>query len=148
MNSFRCLQTILTQEPVLQYPDFTKLFIFTCDASGFAVGAILSQGKIGHDKPISFASRTLNKAEQNYFTIEKELTSIVWACSHFRPYILGRTFTIVTDHKPLTWMFSVKDPSFRLLRWRLLWEEFQYTIEYKTGKKNVNADALIRNPSC
>jgi hypothetical protein len=86
----------------------------TCDASGYAVGAILSQGKIGHDKPICFASRTLNKAEQNYSTLEKELTAIVWACRHFRPYLLGRTFTIVTDHKPLSWMFSVKDLSSRL----------------------------------
>ena len=142
------MQTILTQEPVLQYPDFTKplVHVLTTDASGFAIGAILSQGKIGQDKPIAFASRTLNQAEQNYSTIEKELTAIVWACRHFRPYLIGRTFTIVTDHKPLTWMFSVKDPSSRLLRWRLLLEEFDYTIEYKAGKKNVNADALSRNP--
>jgi hypothetical protein len=146
MDSFHSLQTTLMQEPVLQYPDFTKPFVLTCDASGYAVGAILSQGKIGHDKPICFASRTLNKAEQNYSTIEKELTAIVWACRHFRPYLLGRTFTIVTDHKSLTWMFSVKDPSSRFLRWRLLLEEFDYSIEYKAGKKNVNADALSRNP--
>ena len=110
------------------------------------MGPILSQGKIGQDKPIAYASRTLNKAEQNYSTIEKELTSIVWACKHFRPYLLGRTFTIVKDHKPLTWMFSVKDPSSRLLRWRLLLEEYDYTIEYKAGKRYVNADALSRNP--
>ena len=97
----------------MQYPDFTKPFIVTTDASGFAVGAILSQGKIGQDKPIAFASRTSNQAEQNYSTIEKELTAIVWACRHFRPYLLGRNFTVVTDHKPLTWMFNVKDPSSR-----------------------------------
>jgi hypothetical protein len=84
--------------------------------------------------------------KKNYLTIERELTAIVWACRHFRPYFIGRTFTIVTDHKPLTWMFSVKDPSSRLLRWRLLLEEFDYTIVYKAGKKNVNADALRRNP--
>jgi len=71
----------------------------------------------------------------------------VWACRHFRPYLLGRTFTIVTNHKPLTWMFSVKDLSLRLLRWQLLLEEFHYTTEYKTGKKNINADALSRNPA-
>jgi hypothetical protein len=90
------LQTILTQEPVLQYPDFTSPFIVTSDASGFAVGAILSQGKIGQDKPIVFASRTLNPAEQNYSTIERELTAIVWACKHFKPYLFGRHFIIVT----------------------------------------------------
>ena len=146
MDSFRCLQTILTQEPTLQYPDFTKPFVLTCDASEFAVGAILSQGKIGHDKPIAFASRTLNKAKQNYSTTEKELTAIVWACKHFRPYLLGRTVTIVTNHKPLTWMFSVKDSSSRLLRWRLLLEKFNYTIKYKASKRNVNVNALSKNP--
>ena len=119
----------------------------TTDASGFAVSAILSQGQIGQDKPIAFASRTLNRAEQNYSTIEKELTAIMWACEHFKPYLLGRSFTIITDHKPLTWMFSVKDPSSRLLRWRLLLEEFDYTIQYKAGKRNVNADALSGNPA-
>jgi hypothetical protein len=85
IDSFHLLQTILTEQPILQYPDFTKLFVLTTDASGFAVGAILSQGKIGQDKPTSFASRTLNKDEQNYSTIERQLTAIVWACRHFRP---------------------------------------------------------------
>jgi len=110
------------------------------------VGAILSQGKIGQDKPIAYASRTLTPAAQNYSTIEKELTAIVWACKHFRPCLLGRTFTIVTDQKPLTCMFNVKDPSSILMRWRLLLEEYDYSIEYKAGKRNVNADALSRNP--
>ena len=75
--------------------------------------------------------------EQNYSRSEKELIAIVWACRHFRPYLLGRKFTIVTDHKPLTWMFSVKDPSSRLLRWRFLLKEFDYTIEYKAGKRTL-----------
>ena len=70
----------------------------------------------------------------------------MWACRHFRPYLLGRNFTILTDHKPFTWIFSVNDPSSRLLKWRLLLEEFDYTIEYKAGKRNVNVDALSRNP--
>jgi hypothetical protein len=146
VESFNLLQDALTREPVSKYPDFTKPFILTCDSSGFAIGAILSQGKLGHDKQISFASRLLNRAEQGYSTIERELTAIVWACRHFRPYLIGRVFTIVTDHQPLTWMFSVKDPSSRLLRWHLLLEEFDYSVQYKTGKKNVNADALSRNP--
>jgi hypothetical protein len=146
MQSFEQLKIALIKEPVLQYQDFTKPFVLTTDASGFAVGAILSQGPICRDKPIAYASRTLNQAEQNYSTIEKELTAIVWACKHFRPYLLSRTFTIVTDHKPLTWMFNVKDPSSRLLRWRLLLEKYDYTVEYKAGKRNVNADALSRNP--
>ena len=74
------------------------------------------------------------------------MISIIWACKYFRQYLLGKTFTIVTDHRPLTWLFRVKDPSSRLLRWRLLLEEYAYTDVYTAGKKNVNADALSRSP--
>lgn len=145
-DSFNELKRQITNPPVLQFPDFTQPFVLTTDASDFAIGSILSQGKIGEDKPIAFASRSLSTAEINYSTIEKELLAIVWSCKHFRPYLLGRTFTIVTDHKPLTWIFNVKDPSSRLLRWRLLLEEYQFNVVYKAGKKNVNADALSRYP--
>jgi hypothetical protein len=79
--------------------------------------------------------------------VEKVLTVIVWASKDFRPYVLGRNFTIVTDHKPLTLMFNVKYPSSRLLRWRLLLEQHDYNIAYKADKRNVNADALSRNPT-
>jgi hypothetical protein len=99
-------------------------FVLTTDASDYAVGSILSQGEVGKDKPIAFPSRTLNKAETNYSTVEKELLAIVCSCKHFRPYLLGRMFTVITDHKPLMWIFIINDPSSRLLRWRLLLEEY------------------------
>ena len=82
IESFQQLNDAVIREPVLQYPTFTRPFLLTTDASGFAMGAILSQGKIGQDKPIVYASRTLNQAEQNYSTIEKELMKVVWACKH------------------------------------------------------------------
>lgn len=69
----------------------------------------------------------------------------MWAVKHFRPYVYGTKFTIVTDHQPLTWLFSVNDPGSRLIRWRLKLEEYTYEIVYKAGKSNVNADALSRN---
>jgi hypothetical protein len=78
----------LTNTPLLQYPAFSKPFILTTDASGYAIDAILSQGKLGQYKPIAYASRTLNEAELKYATEEKELLAIVWACRHFRPYLL------------------------------------------------------------
>ena len=112
---------------MLQYPDFSKPFILTTDASSEALGAILSQGPIGQDLPIAYASRTLNNAERNYSTTEKELLAIIWACKQYRYYLYGKTLTIVTDHKPLIWGFNVKDPSSRLLRWRLKLEEFTIT---------------------
>ncbi|PNF41072.1 hypothetical protein B7P43_G06245 [Cryptotermes secundus] len=145
-TSFELLKSKLTSSPLLQYPDFNKPFILTTDASGYAIGAILSQGKLGNDKPIAYASRTLNQAELNYATVEKELLAIVWACKHFRPYLLGRKFQIVTDHKGLTWIFNVKDPSSRLMRWKLLLEEYDYEIQYRAGERNSNADSLSRYP--
>ena len=117
---------------------------FECKSMPFGLnGAILSQGQIGQDLPIDYA-RTLDKAERNYFTTEKELLAIVWACEQYRPYLYGKKFTIVTDHKPLTWVFSVKDPSSRFLRWRLKLEEYNYQVIYKPGVRNNNADALRR----
>jgi hypothetical protein len=145
-TSLDLLKFRLTNAPLLQYPNFNEPFIITTDASGYAIGAILSQGKLGSDKPIAYASRTLNGAELNYATVEKELLAIVWACKHFRPYLLGRKFQIVTDHKGLTWIFNVKDPSSRLMRWKLLLEEYDYEIEYRAGKCNCNADSLSRYP--
>lgn len=144
IETFNMCKNILTNDPILQYPDFTKPFNLTTDASNFALGAVLSQGPIGKDLPIAYASRTLNPAECNYSTIEKELLGIVWATKYFRPYLFGRRFTIITDHMPLRWLFSLKDPNSRLVRWRLKLEEYDYEIVYKKGKLNTNADALSR----
>lgn len=143
-NCFEICKNILTDEPILQFPDFSKPFNLTTDASNVALGAVLSQGPIGNDKPVAYASRTLNNHEQNYSTIEKELLAIVWATKYFRPYLYGRKFKIITDHRPLQWIFSLKEPSSKLVRWRLKLEEFDYEIIYKKGSLNTNADALSR----
>jgi len=144
-NAFETLKEKLMTAPVLKYPDFTEEFIVTTDASAFAIGAVLSQGKVGNDRPIAYASRVLTRAEQNYNTTEKELLAIVWAVKHFRPYVYGTKFKIVTDHKPLIWLFNVNDPGSRLIRWRLKLEEYDYEIIHKAGRANANADALSRN---
>jgi hypothetical protein len=105
---------------------------------------VLSQGEIGRDLPIAYASRNLNNAEKNYSTSEKELLAIVSAMKHFRPYLYGRKFKLASDHKPLTWIMNVKDPGSRLIRWRIRLEEYDYEIVYKKGALNTNADALSR----
>ena len=121
---FQHLKAKLTSQPILQYPNFSNEFILTTDASNTGFGAVLSQGPLGKDLPVAYASRSSNKAEINYTTSEKELLPIVWATKYFRPYFYGRHFKIVTDHKPLTWIMNVKDPGSRLLRWRIHLEEF------------------------
>lgn len=140
LSAFQKCKELLTNAPILAYPDFQKSFVITTDASNIAVGSVLSQNSI----PIAFYSRTLNSAERNYSTIERELLSIVEAVKHFRPYIYGRPFLIETDHKPLVWLFSLKDPNSRLVKWRLRLEEYDYKVQYKKGKDNVVADALSR----
>ncbi|KAL0849026.1 hypothetical protein ABMA28_013399 [Loxostege sticticalis] len=144
IDSFNKSKDILCNAPVLQYPDFEKPFILTTDASDVSIGAVLSQGTVGTDRPIAYASRTLSQTEIKYSTIEKELLAIVWAVKYFRPYLYGRKFTIYSDHKPLTWLMSLKDPNSKLTRWRLRLEEYDYQIVYKKGKYNTNADALSR----
>ncbi|KAI5752219.1 hypothetical protein M8J77_014983 [Diaphorina citri] len=144
VECFEICKNLLINDPILQYPDFTQKFILTTDASNVAIGAVLSQGTIGKDLPVAYASRTLNEHEQNYSTIERELLAIVWATRYFRPYLYGRRFTIVTDHRPLAWVFSLKDPSSKLVRWRLKLEEYEYDVVYKKGTSNTNADALSR----
>lgn len=99
-ESFSKLRTILVSDMVLRYPNFDETFILTTDASNFAIGAVLSQ----REGPIAFASRTLNRHEINYSTIEKELLAIVWATGQFRHYLYGRKFRLKTDHKPLIWL--------------------------------------------
>lgn len=144
LECFKICKEMFINDPILQYPDFSKEFILTTDASNYALGAVLSQGTIPNDKPVAYASRTLNETEIKYSTTEKELLSMLWATKVFRPYLYGRKFTIYTDHKSLTWLFSLKDANAKLARWRLRLEEFDFKIVYKKGKYNTNADCLSR----
>lgn len=145
IEAFEACKRILTNSPLLQHPDFSKPFILTTDASNFALGAVLSQGTVGSDKPIAYASRTLNESEKNYSTIMKELLSLTWATQYFRPYLFGRRFIIYTDHRPLKWLFSLKEhQNSMFIRWRTKLQDYDFDIEYKKGKLNLNADALSR----
>jgi len=103
----------------LQYPDFSKEFCIITDASEYACGAVLTQNKNGLQLPVAYASRSFTKGESNNSTTEQELASIHWAITHFRPYIYGRHFTVKADHRALTYLFSMVNPSSKLTRMRL-----------------------------
>lgn len=135
----------MATDQVLAYPQFDKPLILTTDASGYALGAVLSQLQENIERPIAFASRTLNDAETRYATNEKEALAIIWAVNKFKPYLYGAKFTLVTDHKPLTFI-KPSDKNSKILRWRLDLEIFDYEVKYKEGKSNVVADALSRIP--
>ena len=145
-QAFKELKHAITNPPLLAYPDFNKPFILTTDASNVAIGAVLSQGEVGSDRPIMFASKALNDAEGRYSTIEKEMLAIVWATNHFRPYLLQKHFKVYTDHQPLRGIIKHKNQTSRLAKFGHNLSEFDYEIIYKPGKKNLNADALSRLP--
>ena len=143
-KSFETLKQLLIEPKILQYPDFNKPFTLTTDASKEACGAVLSQNFQGEDLPIAFASRGFTKGETNKSTIEKELAAIHWGINYFRPYLYGKQFLVKSDHRPLVYLFSMKNPSSKLTRMRLDLEEYDFEIEYIKGEENVLADALSR----
>ena len=143
-NAFHYLKRSLLSPKILKYPLFDRQFCITTDASKIACGAVLSQDHHGIQLPVAFASRSFTKGESNKSVIEQELTAIHWAINYFKPYIFGKKFLVKSDHKPLTYLFSLKNPSSKLTRMRLDLEEFDFDIEYIKGKDNCGADALSR----
>jgi hypothetical protein len=98
----------LASDSVLAQPEFDKPFILSCDASNYAISAILSQEHEGKERPLSFASRTLNNHEINYNTTEKELLAVVFGVQIHRCFLYGRRFKVITDHAALRWLISQK----------------------------------------
>ena len=119
------------------------------NTSDFVVGAILSQVQNGAERPLAYASRRLNSAETNYPAIEKEALVIVWDIAHFRPYLYGRSFLVITDHQPLTFLQSLKEPKGRLASWVNELSQYDFKVHYKSGVEHTDADALSQRPhSC
>ena len=109
------------------------------------LGAVLSQiDDEGRERVIAYASRTMNKAERNYTISERECLAAVWGVKMFRTYVYGRRFRILTDHQALIALKTMKEPTGRLARWAMFLSEYDMNIQYRSGKKNANADALSR----
>ena len=147
-TAFVRLKECLVTAPILSYPECGsgKQFILETDASGLGLGAVLSQEKEGQIHPIAYASRTLDPHERNYGISELETLGLVWAVRHFRPYILGHHTVVYTDHSACTSLLNNPRPSGKLARWALTIQEMDLEIKHRSGKSNVNADALSRNP--
>lgn len=151
-KAFNLVKSQLSEAPVLEHYDPTKLLSLATDASPYGIGAVLSHVlEDGTEKPVAFASRTLNVAEKKYSQLDKEALAIIFGVKRFHHYLYGRKFSIVSDHKPLQYLLNESRhvpvmASARLQRWALLLSAYQYSISYRPGEKLANADGLSRLP--
>ena len=130
--------------PVLADPDFERPFILKTDASNVVFGAVLAQ--VDHkssERVITYASCTLSQRERNYSAMEKEALAIVFAVKHFRLYLLGRRFSIITDNSALRWLHSMESKGC-IARWVMNLQDFDFTVTHRPGGSNNNADTLSR----
>jgi hypothetical protein len=136
-RAFDEVKRVMSREAILSFPDFTKEFHIYTDASEYQLGAVIMQ----EGKPIAFYSRKLNSAQRRYTTGEQELLSIVETLKEFKNILLGQRLIVHTDHKNLLYEKMASD---RVMRWRLLIEEYGPEFQHVAGEKNVVADALSR----
>ncbi|CAM9000347.1 unnamed protein product [Rhodiola kirilowii] len=142
--AFDELKQALTSTPIIRAPDWAQPFEIMCDASDYVVGAVL--GQKGDKKPvvIYYASRTLDVAQKNYSTTEKELLAVVFSLEKFRSYLLGTKVVVYSDHAAIRYLMTKKEAKPRLIRWILLLQEFDLEIRDKKGIETTVADHLSR----
>ena len=144
--AFNDLKTALTSAPILAMPTESDRMILDTDASNEAIGAILSQVQGEHERVIAYASRRLSPAERNYCITRRELLAVVAFIKQFRPYLLGRRFTVRTDHAALQWLRRVPEPIGQQARWLEQLEEYEFDVVHRAGTRHGNADAMSRRP--
>ena len=145
-RAFDTLKTCLVSAPVLAMPADVGQYYLDTDASDIGLGAVLSQIQDGVEKPIAYASRSLNQAERNYCTTRKELLAVIYGLKQYRQYLLGRPIVIRSDHSSLQWLRKTPEPMAQQARWLNFVEQFNYVIEHRAGVKHGNADGLSRIP--
>ena len=145
-KAFEQLKEAISSAPVLIIPDDKLPYVVTTDASGYAIGATLSQDQGNGLQPIAFLSHKMNDTERKYPVHEQELLAVICALKEWRHYIHGRKFKVVTDHQSLRYLQTQPHLSLRQARWSQLLQDYDFEVEYRSGKLNVVADALSRRP--
>jgi hypothetical protein len=148
-EAFKTLKEGITQNPVLDLPNWDLPIEIHCDASQYATGSILMQRD--DDKPrgqqfcsIGYQSYTFSKTEQNYSVTEKEALALIVSIKYFRSYIEGRDFTVFTDHHALKYLMTLKEAKGRLARWQIFLQQFLLNIKHRPGALLTDADVLSR----
>lgn len=143
-KSFNQLKQSLVDASNLSYFDLNAETQVIADASPVGLGAVLVQKQNNEYKIICYASRSLTAIERKYSQTEREALGLVWACERFHMYLIGHDFELLTDHRPLQFIFSPKSkPCARVERWMLRMQPYKYTVRYIPGSENI-ADSLSR----
>ena len=145
-TAFDDLKGALTSAPILAYPLPEGQYLLDTDASGEAVGAVLSQDQDKVEKVIGYYSNAMTRAEQSYCVTRKELLAVVLALRHFHPYIYGRHIILRTDNSAVSWMRSLKAPTGQTARWLETIGTYDLEVVHRPGRVHNNADALSRKP--
>ena len=145
-KSFEELKRLLSSEPVLAFPRLGEPFVVDVDASDVAFGGVLMQkGRDDILHPVGYYSDAVKASQNSWAPTTKEAFALVLAVRHWYVYLAGTEFVLNSDHNPLVYLRSQKDPRGKFSRWILELEEYNYVVKYVPGVKNVKADALSRN---
>jgi hypothetical protein len=139
-KSFNLLKRKITEQPVLVLPDFQKTFQVKCDASGFAIGAVLSQ----EDRPIAYFSEKLNEAKLKYSTYDKEFYAIIQALKKWRHYLIPKEFVLYSDNHALQFVTQQEKLNQKHVKWVEYMQNFTFVIKHISGTANKVVDALSR----
>ena len=145
-QAFDSLRTTLASPTVLAFPDLERPFELHTDASTIGAGAVLMQTIDGRSRVTSFASHRFSRTDVRRSPTERECMGILWGVDHFKPYLSGRPFTLVTDCSALTWLFRSRELCPKLHRWALRLTEYDMTLRWREGCQHVLPDALSRLP--
>ena len=146
-EAFQTLKSLLVSPPILAHPDVNKPYIVTADASSFGIGAILSQmNENDEEHVICYFSKKLTPTQRNYCATDLELLACITAMEQFRPYLYGRKFKLITDHRPILYLQNMKNLNARHFRYILKLQEFRFEIIHRQGLLHGNVDMLSRNP--
>ncbi|CAI7739935.1 unnamed protein product [Closterium sp. NIES-54] len=144
--ALRDLMEAVQTATILQLPKADKPFCLYTDWSSQGMGAILCQELDGEERVVAYASRSCNPAEAKYSSYHGEGLAAVWAVKHFRVYLQGREFTLITDHQPLQWLMTHQGLTGRNARWAVTLQEYDFKIRHRPGKTLQHVDGLSRNP--
>ena len=144
VEAFNTLKEKLIEAPVLAHPQPEGLLILDTDASNVSISGCLSQVQDGVERVLAYGSKALSSAQRRYCTTKRELLAVVKFIKHYRMYLWGRRFLVLTDHASLRWLTNFKDPEGMLARWISVLDTYDFTIQHRPGAKHSNADGLTR----